>query len=474
MSLKSGYLLFAAGIALGMGAQDANAATRQVGTCTSRHPQYMSIQSAVSAANSGDVIQICPGVYQEQVVIPQNMTLENVTGMASPTVASPPAGLTANVTDLYATPTAAQIAVIPTLAPAKVNIKNLIVDGSGNNITTCAIDLVGIYYQNAGGTISGNTAQNQLLPPGYQGCQGGLAISVESETAGTPTATITGNTVTNFDKNGITVGSADSNATITNNIVTGVGATDVTAQNGIQVGYNATARVTGNQVSGFIYTGPYYGSSGILLYDMQAGSYLAPSRVSGNTVSSSQYGVVLDAVNGASGSLVQVKSNIISGSQFAGVGLYSDPPGGGSDDYIAVLSNTITNTQPWDDIDACSDNNHIGLNTISNGGTQSGTESGIHLDGECTEPDSSATGTGNTVYKNQIADACAGILSGPASGNNTIPGNNSFSDVGTNIVYGSDVCGTPNRQGGGTKGNAKVGPARHVQPVAFRKSNGAG
>src|SRR4029077_401824 len=107
---------------------------------------------------------------------------------------------------------------------------------------------------------------NQLLPPGYQGCQDGEGIFVETQTNGTAALSITGNTVNTFDKNGITVSYAAAVATIQNNIVTGIGPTDVIAQNGIQLGYNATGTIKGNTVSNLVYSPATYGSSGILLY----------------------------------------------------------------------------------------------------------------------------------------------------------------------------------------------------------------
>jgi hypothetical protein len=274
-----------------------------------------------------------------------------------------------------------------------------------------------------------------MLPDGYQGCQDGEGIFVENAIAGTHGVVISSNAVTNFDKNGITVSFVGTDATISKNIVTGIGPTTLIAQNGIQVGYGATASVSKNTVSNLIYTGPYYGSSGILLYDMQAGTYAAPPTVESNTVSSAQYGVVLDAVNGAAGSLAQVSSNKISNAQFAAVGLYSDNSfsPGLDDDYINVARNRIENTTPYDGIDACSDNNTITNNTVVN----SPTESAIHLDGLCQEPDGSTTGVGNSVSGNHINVACVGILSGAAQGANTI-GTNHFLDVTHQIVYGQD------------------------------------
>ena len=42
---------------------------------------YTSIQAAVNAAQSGNVIRVCAGTYQEQVVIDKSLTLEADNGV---------------------------------------------------------------------------------------------------------------------------------------------------------------------------------------------------------------------------------------------------------------------------------------------------------------------------------------------------------------------------------------------------------
>jgi hypothetical protein len=431
MQSSSTFVYLAAGVAFACLVQPASAATRQVGSCTSNALQYPTIQLAVAAAHSRDKVEVCPGTYPEQVNIATAITLEPVPGQSgSVTITLPAAGPVDNATTLEGQPAAAQIFV--SSPGGAVKIENLTVDGSGFTAPNgCADEFLGIYYQNAGGTISGNTTQNQALPQADFGCQDGEAIFVETQTNGTPILKITGNTVANFDKNGITVSYDPANATIENNIITGVGPTDLIAQNGIQVGYGATGSISGNQVSNLIYTPATFGASGVLLFDSQAGTYAAVPKISNNTITSSQYGIVLEAVNGTANKMIQVKSNAISGATFAGIGLYSTGTGYG-DDYIKVMSNTVSATTPYDDIDACSDHNTIRGNTVSDS-----TEGGIHLDGECQEADDSISGVDNSVSGNTIEDNCVGILSGPPQGANQI-GSNSYSDNTNNFEYNTD------------------------------------
>ena len=201
MPIRSNIAYLTAGVALACLVQPASAATRQVGTCTNNALQYPTIQLAVTAAHSGDKVEVCPGTYPEQVNITTAITLEPVPGQHGSVTVTLPASPVDNATTLYGQPATAQIFV--SSPHGAVKIEDLTVDGSGFTAPNgCADEFLGIYYQNAGGTISGNTTQYQQLPEADFGCQDGEAIFAETQTAGTPTLKITGNTVTNVDKNG--------------------------------------------------------------------------------------------------------------------------------------------------------------------------------------------------------------------------------------------------------------------------------
>src|SRR5580692_11190064 len=256
-----------------------------VGLCAGPGNHYTTIQAAVNAPGV-TTVEVCPGTYPEQITITQNLTLKGIaSGTSDAAVVVVPAGglVTNGVTDISGSPTAAQIFV----QGATVTISHLTVDGANDGLTNCSIDAIGIYYQNSSGTITSNAVRNVLLPTALQGCQDGLAINVESNT-GTPAVTISDNSVRNYDKNGITAsgpndGSPGPKVTVTGNTVIGLGPTNVIAQNGIQIGYGATATVTFNYVADDIYINPpacspCFGASGILIY----GS--AGVTVSGNTV----------------------------------------------------------------------------------------------------------------------------------------------------------------------------------------------
>src|ERR1039458_4660813 len=146
-------------------AGQAFSSTVAVGTCTTFF-NYPTIQQAVTAVPAGGTVKVCPGTYPEQVTITKNLTLIG-NGPTASTVVVPAGGLVTNgVTDITGFPTAAQIFVQNATA---VTISHIAVDGANDQVFTCGIDPVGIYFQNSAGTITDNAVRNVLMPPGYQG-----------------------------------------------------------------------------------------------------------------------------------------------------------------------------------------------------------------------------------------------------------------------------------------------------------------
>ena len=148
---------------------------------------------------------------------------------------------------------------------------------------------VGVYYDN---TTSGNVTGANIFGANYfgvvvNGDVGAVKVNVTNSAihdigesplngsqhgsgiyyrafGGTAAGIVSGNTVTNYQKGGITANGSVT-ATITNNTVSGQGPVNYIAQNGIQLGYGAKATVSGNRVTGNAYTGANFASSGGIL-----------------------------------------------------------------------------------------------------------------------------------------------------------------------------------------------------------------
>jgi parallel beta-helix repeat protein len=146
-----------------------------------------------------------------------------------------------------------------------MNVQNLTITGDKAPMAeNCARVFNGVAFMAASGSISGVTLNNIGLPE--TGCQVGRAILVDS--IGAPTrqsVTIQGNTVTNYNKNGIDVrGNVD--ATIKGNTVS-TSASDQIIRNGIVVRTDASADVWANTVSGNKSTAYPQSASGLLVTD---------------------------------------------------------------------------------------------------------------------------------------------------------------------------------------------------------------
>ena len=164
-------------------------------------------------------------------------------------------------------------AVIKNLG-ASANVTNLHVTASNltNSCDGGGDRLRGILFEGASGSITNNTVSG--VRQGLSGCQEGNAIEARNspfaletgpvEMGPDVTVTISGNTVSNYQKNGITANGAVV-ANILNNTVTGDGPINYIAQNGIQVGFGGTATLKGNVVSGNWYSPADTESCGVLL-----------------------------------------------------------------------------------------------------------------------------------------------------------------------------------------------------------------
>jgi hypothetical protein len=151
-----------------------------------------------------------------------------------------------------------------------ITVKNLTVQTS-NLATSCDAGdarLRGILFDGVSGAIQNNVVKDIEQGATGDGCQEGNAIEVRNApftTAGPDkSVTISGNSVTEYQKTGILVNGSVA-ATITNNTVVGDGPINFIAQNGIQVGFGASANVMLNTVSGNSYTGPDV-ACGLLLF----------------------------------------------------------------------------------------------------------------------------------------------------------------------------------------------------------------
>jgi nitrous oxidase accessory protein NosD len=327
---------------------------------------FTSIQDAINAAGPGSLIRVCPGTYTEQLSIDKSLRIEGDNGAILL-----PSAVVANTTGSSGTAIAAAIFV---KEAADVEIEGLIVDTANSGITQCSPDLIGILYQNSSGSIRHNAVRNTKLSVSLNGCQSGDAIVVQSLGSETSTVTIDGNSVHDYQKNGITGNELGSEVTISNNIVTGLGPTAGAAQNGIQIGFGAKGSVLRNTVTDNVWSpcvsleNCAFNATGILIFQSD------DVRVEHNTVATNQ------------------------------LGIYA----GGQGDEIE--SNNISNSLVLVGIDFAGDNGLASRNDVTNSG-----QAAILIEGN-----------DNKIQSNDITEAPIGVLKLSSTVGNSQSGNSFF------------------------------------------------
>jgi parallel beta-helix repeat protein len=377
------------------------------------NPGYPTIQSAVTVAPPGSHINVCPGTYIENVVIPagkDGLRLQSVHRWDA-VIKAPPDN-----------PLDPIKAIVRVNGAHDITILAFTITGPGSG--GCNSLRYGVRVDNGGSAdILGNhiTDIRDLPPPPLvSGCQNGVAVQVGRWLEGTVgSANIMGNVIERYQKNGPTVDNFGSYAEISHNRILGVGPTPTTAQNGSQASRGAKATIRHNFIAQNIYTGPQdAAASGIIWY--------APGTVvtEHNTLSANDVGVnIFDyfietlACGTAEGSTAahnQVRASTYDGIVLSG---FTDCP---VNQVQIAYNKSEENAGPGVGVyDAAN-------NTVDNNKVEDNKDSGILLGDE----DGFSPATDNAVGNNQVrengtagGDLTDGIRINSGSTNNTVLGN---------------------------------------------------
>jgi len=347
----------------------ADAATIVVGQNAAVCPgaQFAKIQDAVNAASPGDTIQICPGVYAEQVSISKALKVNANNGAILR-----PSGAAANSTGLASgQPIAAMLLIENT---EDVTIANLTVDGADADINACAPDLIGVFFRNASGQLSHVAVRNSKLGSSFNACQSGSAILVQTGGGQKSLVGIADSSIHDYQKNGITANEVGTDVTIEGNTLTGLGSTNGAAQNGIQIGFGAAGTIRHNSVANHIW---------------------APC-VSADQCTATANAVLVFQSDGAS-----VHDNVIGVAQ-TGVAIVGN--------NASVFDNQIFASQVFDGVELIGDGNTAERNRITHSD-----QAGVLV-----------AGNGNVVRQNVINESAIGVLKIAGSTGNTIANNTYF------------------------------------------------
>lgn len=299
-----------------------HAATLLVGNAQGGCPTatYPTIGTALTAAAAGDEIDVCPGLYPEQLVITQPVTLRGIGANGIQRVLVQPATLS-NIENQQPAPgfvstpsnVATFQAVISVLNTSDVVIEGLAIDASNNTVTGCTVTLAGIHFSNASGTVANNAILGaQLSDPLscttlFPGNGFGIQVDTTTGQTGPFSVSITGNSIHDFNRDGILVNGSGITAEVSGNTITGVGPSTGYHQFGVFIAKGAVGQVVRNIISqgncGTIDVNDCINlrSEGVVLRAVGDGTV-----VDSNVISNVQSGIFINGGNNA-----QITNNVI-------------------------------------------------------------------------------------------------------------------------------------------------------------------
>ena len=237
------------------------------------------IQEAVNLVTDS-TIYVAEGTYVEEILIDKPV---HIIGQGASTIIQSPD----TITQLFGS---SSYPIILIKGTEDVTIENLVVDGAGKG--NANYRFVGVAFENAGGLLTGLTLTGIRDTP-FSGAQHGVAVYAYNSDGVAHEISLQDNTFVDFQKNAIALNANETTPLMINvqgNTITGAGATDVTAQNGIQIwAADADGVIANNTISGIGYSGSGWVGSSILLYGTAYGDVL----VDNNVISGAQMGVYL-------------------------------------------------------------------------------------------------------------------------------------------------------------------------------------
>lgn len=220
-------------------------------SCDAAGAASSTIGAAVAAAKAGDLIHVCPGVYEEQVVVTQNDLV--IEGAGSEATVIRPTAPAANTTGLFTGSPLVPIVLVD--GAIGVVVRHLTLDGSAATaaaLPECPPLFLGIYYRNASGTVQ-ETYITGLLHPSLLSC--GVRIVVESGSGGSSNVVVDKSTVDQYGAVGIICNQMGTTCSVRGTTVKGRGPVDDFPQAGIQIAFGAFgADISGNTISDHVFT----------------------------------------------------------------------------------------------------------------------------------------------------------------------------------------------------------------------------
>jgi Ca2+-binding RTX toxin-like protein len=259
---------------------------------------FTSIQAAIDASHDGDTILVAAGLYTEQLTVNDidNLTIKAVPG-ATVTVRAPAVLAFNGHTDHYNEDVRAGIAVNDSL---NFTLQGIKFDGSFAGDTTPGSngdEITGIGLFNSSGTIDGVEIYNvsNSTTGGLFGLQHGSGLFIDGEGASGLSVAVINSSIHDFQKTGALIYGVA--LTFSGNTITGIGGTGLTAQNGMQVAH-VSGTISNNTISGFGYSGGTWYSTGVIAYELSGPFAITNNDITGAGATGSAAGIDLSDVQG--------------------------------------------------------------------------------------------------------------------------------------------------------------------------------
>lgn len=286
---------------------------------------YATIQTAVDAVAAGGTVHVCPGTYRTTV----SVTTADVSVVgAGPSSVLAPSTVGCETVATSFTGDHVWAPIIEVAGGASgVAISDIRVDGNavttvdGSSATRCS--LVGVLFDGASGAVTDASVDGIA---GSSDKTKDVAIALLGGTV-----TVARSKVSGYESNGVICDSG-SVCNLTDDAVTGTGATAAVPQVGIQVSGGSSGTVSGNTVDDNAYAKSTTESIGVLVLES------SDLSVTGNTLTDDQAAMVVGSFghsNHAAMGTVRVTDNAIGydtsfggfGTTIVGVYLFADSPG---------------------------------------------------------------------------------------------------------------------------------------------------
>ena len=257
--------------------------------CDAVSPAFSSIQDAVNSATQGDTILICPGTYDEQVVVTKDNLTVRGSGAGS-TILQPTTVAVNSTGALNPFPVAAIVLFDGVVGGI---VRDLTVDGgaadqgAGNFPCLTVGYYSGIYYRNSSGTIDG-THVTEIGSASR--CTAALIVNTGFESVAN--VIITDNLVDHYGNIGLNCSGPNSICDVTGNTFSGLGPIDDQIQAGMIFRLGAGGVISGNTIKDHFFT-PAVGmaefSIGVALFNAEPN--LNPHLTKTNVFTGNQHNV---------------------------------------------------------------------------------------------------------------------------------------------------------------------------------------